>query len=459
MKKEKQQRFLQGRNKIISIALIFSLCLVSLVPEIAGVSTEVPMKMNQGNTMKGWSYSMEITINPKTPDDNFQVKIMLNSTNFEYSLANSNGNDLRFYDLNNNSLPYWIEEWNPKGTSTIWIKVLKVGTERIEMYYGNPTAQSQSNGENTFLFFDDFSGATLNLSKWTVDSDQYSSIKVNSGILYLESTTPNPWYQYTTIGFDNLSLLHGQTYGERIDEGIMIRNDQLVSKYSDNSTVSNSIIPKSKWETGEIEWINSSLVQYKNDTSIVQLTTNIPKQDLPVSLGAYGIIYGPGTWWGIVLKSKTMLAGNGLGVGFNYIRNSAYESTENPSLACNWIYVRLLDKNAVYHIITEPTNILNNGISNKDIITEPTNTLNNGISNKDIGILLVLVFIGIMGVIVIIRARTSRKSIEGYTNQETNRNYNNTGIKNGSICINCNVKIGLNDRYCQNCGTPVLRRE
>ena len=76
---------------------------------------------------------------------------------------NATGNDLRFYDINNNVCNYWIETWNNVGTSTIWVNVVTNGATALYMYYGNAAAPAASNGANVFDFFDDFTsplGAT-----------------------------------------------------------------------------------------------------------------------------------------------------------------------------------------------------------------------------------------------------------------------------------------------------------
>jgi len=110
-----------------------------------------------------WQYKRSISLNPATPQTDYQIKVELTTSNFDYSHANSDGSDLRFYDGSDTELSYWIENWNPSGTSTIRVKVPTASTTDIFMYYGNSSASSVSNGNNTFEFFDDFSG---DLSKW-----------------------------------------------------------------------------------------------------------------------------------------------------------------------------------------------------------------------------------------------------------------------------------------------------
>lgn len=113
-----------------------------------------------------WSYSREITINPITPSNNYQIKVELNSSIFNYGSANLDGSDIRFFDASNNSLDYWIENWNTTGTSIIWVEVLNSGTPLINMRYGNSEAISESSGDNTFIFFDDFENVSIDSNKW-----------------------------------------------------------------------------------------------------------------------------------------------------------------------------------------------------------------------------------------------------------------------------------------------------
>ena len=86
------------------------------------------------------------------------------------------GGDLRFTDSDGVTLlPYWIEKWNPRGTSIIWVKVPKIpanGEKKIYLYYGNPKATSRSNGGEVFEFFDDFQ--KLSTHTWGITSESKS---------------------------------------------------------------------------------------------------------------------------------------------------------------------------------------------------------------------------------------------------------------------------------------------
>ena len=95
--------------------------------------------------------------------------------------------DLRFADEAGEELSYWIEAKSRTGVAA-WVKVPSIpraGTT-ITMQYGNPDAASQSDGDATFVFFDDFSKG-FDARKWgrnAKGSVNTSGAFVRDGILY-----------------------------------------------------------------------------------------------------------------------------------------------------------------------------------------------------------------------------------------------------------------------------------
>jgi hypothetical protein len=125
----------------------------------------------------GWTYQRLITLSAATPANNFQIRVQIT----DHSNMNpADGRDLRFYDANDVQADFWIETWNTAGTSTVWVEVPTAGTTSLTMYYGNGSATAASNGDNTFIFFDDFPGTTVNATKWSV-YDPNASITVSGG--------------------------------------------------------------------------------------------------------------------------------------------------------------------------------------------------------------------------------------------------------------------------------------
>jgi hypothetical protein len=77
--------------------------------------------------------------------------------------------DLRFTDLSGSTfLDHWRESYQPSTSAIFWVKIptIPASPESITIcaVYGDNLAVSASNGESTFLFFDDFESGTM--SKW-----------------------------------------------------------------------------------------------------------------------------------------------------------------------------------------------------------------------------------------------------------------------------------------------------
>ena len=79
----------------------------------------------------------------------YQVKLTIS---YE-SAMDSDFDDLRFYETNDDEIPYWIESYTASSTATIWIKtdVPASDGKDLWLYYGNPGFESDANGSNTFI--------------------------------------------------------------------------------------------------------------------------------------------------------------------------------------------------------------------------------------------------------------------------------------------------------------------
>jgi hypothetical protein len=147
----------------------------------------------------GYYYTLQVTNNVSSSLTDFQVKISINTSSLiSAGKMNSNGNDIRFVDGSTcNTMPYWIESGMNTANTVIWVKVPFLagsGKKTISMYYGNTAAAAASNGDSTFLVFDDFDGSSLNTTKWSLKKTNSASISVSSGKLVMSciynSSTP-----------------------------------------------------------------------------------------------------------------------------------------------------------------------------------------------------------------------------------------------------------------------------
>ena len=150
---------------------------------------------------------------------NYQIKITLTSSNFDFSKTNSNGEDIRFSDdSNTTTLNYWIEKWDAiNQQAVLWVKVPSIpsGSSNISVYYGSQTLQSESNGTNTFLFFDDFTGSSLNSSKWEIDAVGTIDETVNNEIILTggRSSSSTYWiYNTTDTGNQHRAKINGSQF-------------------------------------------------------------------------------------------------------------------------------------------------------------------------------------------------------------------------------------------------------
>ncbi len=173
----------------------------------------------------GWLYYRELNINPATPEIDYQIKVQLNTSNFNYPRASPDGSDIRFFDGNQIFLNYWIENWDTSGTSVIWVKIPDLGTTYIYMYYGNSNATSLSNGTNTFVFFDDFEGTNLDTSKWNEDKTTRSgtfTVTVEDSLVKVLMSNFDLYSKWTAIGWHDYYTTGG-IFGDVTPNGIDIR--------------------------------------------------------------------------------------------------------------------------------------------------------------------------------------------------------------------------------------------
>jgi hypothetical protein len=178
----------------------------------AGVLNDVDTSSDPGNVKiraksdwynEAWNRRAPVTIdNPGSSLSDYQVEV-----NITYDTdMQPDFDDVRFVDSDGSAeLSYWRQGYIASTSATFWVKVPSIpsGTKTIYVYYGNDAASSASDGDATFLFFDDFSGG---LSKWNIHIDTDVAINPSYGnpapSLEISGGTTGSPYGFAAIGSD-----------------------------------------------------------------------------------------------------------------------------------------------------------------------------------------------------------------------------------------------------------------
>ena len=134
--------------------------------------------------LSGWQYRKSHEIQGSSGGDqtNYQIKIIVHkgagTDSGEHVYCNNDCRndfgDIRFTKSDGvTELDYWMEEYTSGDQATFWVEVDSIPASpdkaTIYIYYGNPSATTTSNGDDTFLFFDDWEDGQDHVgTKWEV---------------------------------------------------------------------------------------------------------------------------------------------------------------------------------------------------------------------------------------------------------------------------------------------------
>ncbi len=181
---------------------------------LLGWNRRKPKLVKGSTTGAQTSYQMKITIYKGIGTDT-------NNQIYLGGYANNDFSDIRFTSSDEISqLSYWIESYTFGVSAIVWIKIDSIPadpfTKTIYIYYDNPVALSQSNGPNTFVFYDDFESGNLDgwIQYYAGAPAVISSEWINAGETYSTKVNRPPlgnWGDsgiYTpTISITNLKLI------------------------------------------------------------------------------------------------------------------------------------------------------------------------------------------------------------------------------------------------------------
>ena len=178
------------------------------------------------------------------PAAEYQVRItIVNGTGtsegevyYTTNIGQPDFDDVRFTWLNNTSgieqpIPYWREIVYEGVNATFWIKIPVIpanpDSATIYIYYGRDDVSTESNGDATFIFFDDFDDGIINATKWTNINDATES----GGTLRGNGGNKKIWMETQQV-FSAPFRVNFKMKGERnndFDSGIQIGNLYFIS--------------------------------------------------------------------------------------------------------------------------------------------------------------------------------------------------------------------------------------
>ncbi|MBX5320812.1 MAG: DUF2341 domain-containing protein [Candidatus Bathyarchaeota archaeon] len=193
-----------------------------------------------------FNYRVQHNISGSTAGDltDYQIKItIVNGTgnsegNIHYTtnVSQPDFDDVRFTWYNSTSrleqpIPYWREAVYDGVNATFWIKVPHIPANpsltTIYVYYGEMDAATESNGDATFIFFDDFDDDSIDTTKWTNINDAAE----NGGTLRGNGGNQKFWMetlQTFSAPFAVKFKMKGESSGD-FDSGIRVGNLYFIS--------------------------------------------------------------------------------------------------------------------------------------------------------------------------------------------------------------------------------------
>jgi immune inhibitor A len=287
----------------------------------------IPMTANIGLPLSGYSSVRTHSILGSADGNltDYQLKFVVhrgNGTDTSQDIYLNGGsqswpNDVRFTNANNGILNYWIES-NDSNNATMWVKVDSIAASpastQINVYYGRTNDAGASNGPATFVFFDDFSGSSLNSSLWPQVTNVQASLS-NGEVTLTGTTSGAGWISTATDNGGGTSTLYGFSTSVRFRMHASASQTEFEAGYRSNDNnndtlfwgiyLSNNIAPrtrylgtitsggtinsaKSAYHVYEAERINASAAYFSlDDGTKTMITRTIPTANLPVCLAAW----------------------------------------------------------------------------------------------------------------------------------------------------------------------------
>ena len=200
--------------------LLFCLLIFGFIVMVPNVSAQCE------GWLTGWDHRQGITIfGSSGAGTNYQVKL-----DVTYDAAmQADFDDLRVTAIDGvTELDYWIEDYTASTSAVVWVEVadnLNI-TQQIWMYYGNDAVSTTSNGDNTFIFYEDWTSESVRAAIWDIQDAtgtiSYSAVDANHGnVAKVEGNAGGDQYHITS-DYDTASpiaLMFRSYIEEAVDVG------------------------------------------------------------------------------------------------------------------------------------------------------------------------------------------------------------------------------------------------
>jgi hypothetical protein len=270
------------------------------------------------NWLSGWKYRKKITIQGSSgAGTNYQVLLKIGEdsgatgANFHLNGLSDNfpsghqSGDLRITSSDGSTLlDLWVEKVviigsGSKKTAYVWVEVAEdLGTNKdIYVYFGGgASAPNVSNGDNTFLFFDDFDGTSINTNKWTDNTNRTS---LSNSIMTLYGGTGNSFLQQNSSNYAYFSSPKAIVSRIYLDGGwwagfgmySVNRGNNAVQFYQDANVPRIGVQINGSWTNYTSDWLRASFYRHEiiwksSETRFYQETAsgNTEVANSPISL-------------------------------------------------------------------------------------------------------------------------------------------------------------------------------
>lgn len=233
---------------------------------ITASANQITLSSNSNWFNSSWKYrqSIGITNTSGSTLTDYQVPVFINTSSLiSGSKMKNDCGDLRITDSTGNTLSYWISTSPSSATcnqtsTKVWVKVSSIPTSgtNLYLYYGNSSASSQSDGNNVFPIFADFTIGTSLPTGWTgINIGTSGTYSVGSSKLTITNTN----------GEDLWDTSYGATH--------VYKNSKVDGSFTAEALVtyqSNS----SEWAKSGISIQNNMSVGVSNGQAFIIVTPN-----------------------------------------------------------------------------------------------------------------------------------------------------------------------------------------